>query len=305
MLTNARTLLLLLFFFLATTASAAESAAAMLAKQEEILQQLAEEGVWEANHVLGRFYEFNEERNPRFLSKARLYYSRSAQQGHSKSLYWLGHYLLGQQNLNKRLEGLVSLCESAILGERRAQVDLVMIPRFYGNLTPKEIEKQCTIARQRLKSGNPIDCHIADCGGESASSSLPLCPHCAEKAARFELAWQNSGAPSMDRFFRRRIQYFSLITPDQIKRYRQAIFIDNQRIDILNRQKAAKHPAKAQLAQQQINKQLVQEDLARDLARLKPKIQALLDKINQHRTPESRLSIEQVSEQLEKRLTSK
>ncbi|HHJ40330.1 MAG: hypothetical protein AXA67_05615 [Methylothermaceae bacteria B42] len=298
MLSAARVSFIVIFSLLATASVLAKATSDLLDKQEEILRQLAEEGVEEANHVLGRFYEANLKHFPDFLTKAQAYYQKSARLGNSKSLYWLGHHLLRQ----KRLEGLTLLCESAILGERRAQVDLVMIPRFYGDLSTKDIAQQCTIARQRLKTGYPVDCIVGNCANKSEQNTLPPCPQCAEKAARFELAWKESSASSFDNFFLQNIQGFSLISPEQIRRYRQAIYADNRRIDFLNRLKAAKHPTEAQQAQQQIKRQLVKEDLNKDLAHLKPKIQHLLDIINQHRTPQSRLTLEQVIEELKKQL---
>ncbi len=302
MLSAARVSFIVIFSLLATASVLAKSASDLLDKQEEILRQLAEEGVEEANHVLGRFYEVNLKHFPDFLTKAQSYYQKSARLGNSKSLYWLGHFLLRQQDFEQRKAGLVVLCESAILGERRAQVDLVMIPRFYGDLSTKDIAQQCTTARQRLKTGYPVECIVKNCANKSEQNTLPPCTQCAEKAARFELAWKDSGASSIDNFLRQHIQGFSLISPEQIRRYRQAIYADNRRIDFLNRLKAAKHPTEAQQAQRQIKRQLVKEDLNKDLARLKPKIQHLLDIINQHRTSQSRLTLEQVIEELKKQL---
>lgn len=267
----------------------------LVAKQEEILLQLAKEGVPEAYFVLGQFYEAGALRQPDKLTKARAYYKQAAWQGNPRALYWLGHDILNQPQREKRLAGLILICASALLDYPRAQVDMVLIPRFLG-IARDTLENQCQSALSQFQKGQALDCRALDCN--HLAGQLPACPQCTESAAFFHQTMRHKSSHSVDRLFRQKIARLSLITPDQIQNYRLFTSHLNRNKDIgyeltMTRMKTGK-----QKGSDETRKKIAEASLEADLTRLKPKIEHLLQNINQHRAEDKQLSLEAVLQRI-------
>ncbi|MCF6202493.1 MAG: hypothetical protein L3J59_02320 [Methylococcaceae bacterium] len=150
----------------------------IITKQEEILLELANLGIKEAHYVLAQFYNDRISPHNNFFNKSIHWYIKAAQAGHSKSFYRLGEEgLKYPNNKNKfigtyiekedsesewRKESLILISVAALLENKYAKSDLVVLPKFRP-YSYQEIDIAFEEALLRLKQGTPINCNFFVC----------------------------------------------------------------------------------------------------------------------------------------------
>jgi len=153
-------------------------------QQEAFLLELANESITESFHVLAVFYEKKAGQQGEFTSESIHWRIKAAQSGHVSSLYRLAYYglnfnqyknLLSNTYKSKsdaekewRNEGLVLISEAAILGQKYAGLDLVLLPKMF-DYTYEEITLAVNEALERLTKGMLLNCQFFVCQDSPAS----------------------------------------------------------------------------------------------------------------------------------------
>lgn len=158
-----------------------------VAKQEEVMLRLANEGNAEAYKVLAQFYADRSSYRSHYFNQSIRWRITAARQGDVGSVYLLGYYGLQFEQLRHQLkdltvhadqtrdkwmnEGLIMISEAAILGNPRARIDLVMLPKLL-LINKQSLEEAFNEALTRLIKGQTINCEFFNCDEQFSSHDI-------------------------------------------------------------------------------------------------------------------------------------